>query len=67
MGPLTPGWKTSEAHITFLTIVGSFVLSRWGLSEDCKNEVVGKVVPFLSAGLASAGYAISRAVTKLRK
>ena len=63
---MTPGWKTSEAHITVLVVMGGFVFSRLGISDECRDEVLSKVAPYLSAGLASIGYAISRGLAKLR-
>lgn len=63
---IKPGWLTSEAHITIITIVGSALLSHIGLTDACKNEVITKVAPFITMGLASFGYAISRGIAKLK-
>ena len=59
------GWKTSEAHMTLIVVVGGFALTRLGLSEACKDEVLIKIAPFISAGIASFGYAVSRGISKL--
>jgi hypothetical protein len=66
MNNMTPGWKTSEAHITMVVVLGGFLFSRLGISDECRDEVLTKVAPYLSAGLASVGYAISRGLAKLR-
>lgn len=63
---MKPGWRTSEAHITVITIAGSFLLSRVGLSDDCRDEILTKVGPYVAAGVASLGYAVSRGIAKLR-
>lgn len=63
---MTPGWKTSEAHIAVIVIVGGFLFSRLGISDECRDEVLTKVAPYISAGLASVGYAVSRGLAKLR-
>ena len=62
---MKPGWTTSEAHLTAITVVGSLVLSRIGVSDSCKDELLSKLGPYISMGLASLGYAISRGLAKL--
>lgn len=61
-----PGYKTTEFHVTLLTIVGSFVMSKTSISEDCQKEVVAQLAPYAVSAIAAASYAISRSITKLR-
>ena len=58
--------KTSEGRMALLVIIGGFFLSRFGFSEECKDEVVTKLAPYISGGLASVGYAISRGIAKMK-
>lgn len=58
--------KTSEGRMALLVIIGGFFLSRFGFSDECKDEIITKVAPFISAGLATVGYSISRAIAKLK-
>ena len=62
---MKPGWKTSEAHLTAVAVVGSLILFRFGISSLCKYDLLAALGPCLSMGLASLGYAISRGLAKL--